>query len=373
METVAKAKGSDVHAPLVTIVIVNHNYCEYVEQCIRSVDQQDYKNIQCIVLECASNDNSLSVIEGALSQAKNEFFQLLCRDVNCGHLINSLSALEEIKGDFVTYLDADDFLFPEFVSTHVMAHLNDLNSAALSVTDQIQVGAAGQVLASTCHWHQKWRAFEPETAWIDLTNARSWMPNTQFRLEQTAISRLNYVPAWWSSWLMERWIWSATSGLMFRKRVIEALAPLVGNAAELRLDVGFDGYFARFAHSVGGTLVIDNAQGAYRRHGKNMWSSNEVLGGQTPNGGRDQVGRFHNSKRVARETLVAKYPDLLRILGGDLYYSIAWQLMSKQDFLTFAKNHEVDRAVWEHTLRIADASTPSFAAQLRALLVGTLP
>jgi glycosyltransferase involved in cell wall biosynthesis len=156
--------ATGAHAPLVTIVIVNHNYGEFVEQCIRSVDQQDYPDIQCIVMDFASSDNSLAVIEAILNQTRNSFFQLLRRDVNHGHLINSLSALDDITGDFITFLDSDDFLFPEFVSTHVKAHLNDVSSAALSVTDQIQVDSAGQVLAGTCHWHQKWRAFEPGTA-----------------------------------------------------------------------------------------------------------------------------------------------------------------------------------------------------------------
>jgi len=50
------SQATDVHAPLVTIVIVNHNYGEFVERCIQSVDRQDYPNIHCIVLECASSD-----------------------------------------------------------------------------------------------------------------------------------------------------------------------------------------------------------------------------------------------------------------------------------------------------------------------------
>src|ERR1700733_3632580 len=166
-----------IHAPLVTIVIINHNYSEFVGQCIRSVDQQDYPSIQCIVLECASNDDSLSVIDEALGRAKNPFFEFVRREDNHTHMINALSVLEHIKGEFLTYLDADDFLFPEFVSIHVRAHLNDLHSASVSVTDQVQVDAAGQILAGTCHWHQKWRAFEPGTAWTGVTLARSWAPN----------------------------------------------------------------------------------------------------------------------------------------------------------------------------------------------------
>jgi glycosyltransferase involved in cell wall biosynthesis len=351
-QLVSRNTPASLRAPLVTIVIVNYNYGKFVGQCIRSVDQQDYPNIQCIVMDCASNDNSLSVIEEALAQVRNPFFQLLRRGFNHGHLINSLSALDDVKGTFVTYLDADDFLFPEFVSTHVKAHLNHLNSAAISVTDQIQVDSADQIVAGTCHWHQKWRAFEPETAWTKLTDARSWMDNSLSRMEQTDCVGLYYIPAWWSSWPIERWIWSSTSGLMFRRSVLEILAPSAEQFADLH-HFAFDGYFARPSHSVGGTLVVDSTQGAYRRHGNNVFSSNPVLGGQTPNGSRDEVKIFQTGRRAMRQTLMMKYRDLTRLLGKELYYSMAWQLMPNQEFLAFAQRHGEDRIIWEKI--IADA------------------
>ena len=222
--------------PLATIIIVNHNYGEFVGRCIRSVDEQDYRNIQCIVLDCASTDDSLSAIEEAIGRATKSVFQVIRRNVNQGHLVNCLAALDQAKGTFLNYLDADDFLFPEFVSTHIKAHLNDLNSAALSVTDQIQINETGQVLAGTCHWHQKWRAFEQGTAWRDLTHARTLALNPPLRMQAMDISGLHYIPAWWSSWLMERWIWSATSGIVFRKSVIESFAPPLEQSRGLRLD-----------------------------------------------------------------------------------------------------------------------------------------
>jgi glycosyltransferase involved in cell wall biosynthesis len=353
----SEKSGADARAPLTTIVIVNHNYCEFVEKCIQSVDQQDYPNIQCIILDCASSDDSLPAIEDAVGRARNPFFRVIRRNVNQGHLVNGLSALEHAQGVFLSFVDADDYLFPEFISTHVKAHLNDLNSAALSVTDQIQVDAAGQILAGTCHWHQKWRAFEQGTAWTELTHARRWMLDPPFRMEPTDNARLYYIPAWWSSWLMERWIWCATSGIVFRKSVIEGIAPSTEQFADLR-HVGFDSFFARLAHSVGGTLVVDSAQGAYRRHGKNVWSSNPVLGGQTPNGSRDLLERFEITLRVARQTLVTRHRELTRLLGGELYYGIAWQLMSNQEFFAFVQRYETDRSIWEKTLASIDLTQP---------------
>jgi glycosyltransferase involved in cell wall biosynthesis len=347
-----------LQAPLATIILVNHNYGQFIDRCIRSVDQQDYSNVQCIVLDCASTDNSPSVIEEAVGRATKPVFQVIRRSVNEGHLINALAALEHAQGAFLTFLDADDFLFPEFISTHIKAHLNDVNSAALSVTDQVQVDSDERVIAGTCHWHQKWRASEHGTAWTRLSGARSWNANSPAGvLHMDEPNGLSYVPAWWSSWVIDRWIWSTTSALMFRKSVVESLTPTTEQFSAMRPNFGLDAYLARFAHSVGGTLVVDSTQGAYRRHGQNIWSNNQVFGGQTPNATRtDVVSRFGNIQRLARQTLTTKYQELLRQFGGELYYSIAWQLMSNQDFLEFTKAHQEDQAIWDKTLETVGAA-----------------
>jgi glycosyltransferase involved in cell wall biosynthesis len=340
--------------PLVSVVIINFNYGDFVEQAIRSIDAQDYDNIECLVVDCASTDNSLAAIEGVLGRTRRSVFRLLRRDANHGQVVNALSTLNEVKGVFVTYLDSDDVLFPDFVSTHVAAHLNDVNSASLTVSDQVQMDATCQMLAASCHWHQKWRASEPGSPWSDLSQARHWSAHSPYRL-QPFTGHLHYVPAWWSSWLPERWIWSTTSGLMFRTSVIDILAPAVASHNDLRA-VSLDGYFGRFAHSVGGTLVIDNTLGAYRRHGKNIWSDNTLLGGQTPNGTRDLSRRFIDSRQIARTVLTTKYAQLVRRLGADLYYSIAWQLMSNKDFKYFIREHPEDRPAWERTIQAATGS-----------------
>jgi glycosyltransferase involved in cell wall biosynthesis len=337
--------SAPLSSPLVTIIIVNYNYGKFVEHCIRSVDQQDYPNIQCIVMDCASNDNSLEIINQSLERTASGRFQLLRRASNLGHILNAISAIEEIKGVFVTFLDADDLLFPEFVSTHVSAHLNELQSAAVSVTDQVQINAAGEVLSGTCHWHQKSRTLDETNGWIDLTRARSWAPRSPYRIEKGHDYPLHYVPAWWSSWVAERWIWNSTSALMFRKAAVESFIP--PNIEPDHTTTGFDAYFARATHSIGGTLLIDSAQGAYRRHGKNLWSPAELLGGQTPSGRNDPNDLFRDVQKMTRRTLVANHHNLVRVFGGELYYSVMWQLMSNQDFYKFAATHNEDKVFWE--------------------------
>lgn len=121
-KTDSAGAGVPVRAPLVTVVIINYNYGGFIAQSIRSVDEQDYENIQCLVVDCGSTDNSLAAIESALGRTRGSYFKLLRRDVNQGQLSNALSMLDEVGGVFVTYLDSDDLLFPDFVSAHVDAH-----------------------------------------------------------------------------------------------------------------------------------------------------------------------------------------------------------------------------------------------------------
>ena len=343
--------------PLVTIVVVNYNYARFIEQCIRSVAAQDYRHIECLILDCASTDGSAAVIQSTLERLGDPRFKFRRRDFNRGQLANALSAINEINGAFVNFLDADDLLFPEFVSSHVKAHLNDLNPAAVTVSDQIQIDAAGHALAGTCAWHQKWRVQSLGNDWPDLSHARSWLPTSHGFAKCNEVA-LRYVPAWWSSWPGDRWIWSTTSAMMFRSTVIARLAP---GEAELegfgRLNL--DGYYARFAHSVGGTLIIDAAHGAYRRHGNNVWSSNPIFGGFSAASPRDEPGQLRALQELARRVLVARHGDLVPSIGGELYYSIAWQLMSNDDFFRFAKAHEADRVHWEATIKSANVAIPS--------------
>ncbi|WP_314955778.1 glycosyltransferase family 2 protein [Bradyrhizobium cosmicum] len=281
--------------PLVTIIVVNCNYGRFIEQCLVSVAQQDYPNIECIVVDCASSDDSRAVIEATLSRMPSSRFRVRHRDVNYGHLPNTLSALPEVNGTFLTCLDSDDLLFPSFVSAHVAAHLASPIPAALSVTDQIQIDAEGHVLAGTCHWHQKWHEFASRGA---------------------ASGAVRHIAPDWNGWTIAHWIWGSTSAIMFPTHVVKTLAPTMRAGEVFPAHVGIDSYYARLAHCLGGTLLIDAAHGAYRRHGGNTWSNNAVLGGQAASGRFDRADLFKATLSAARKTLAERGDDIARDFGA---------------------------------------------------------
>jgi hypothetical protein len=70
------------------------------------------------------------------------------------------------------------------------------------------------------------------------------------------------------------WLWSATSGLMFRRAVLQAIRPY--NVEDFQICADY--YLANFAHMLGGSLVTTEAHGYYRIHENNMWAKHAVLG-----------------------------------------------------------------------------------------------
>jgi glycosyltransferase involved in cell wall biosynthesis len=98
---------------LVSICITNYNYGNYVEAAIKSAAEQTYDNIEIIVLDDASTDNSIDI----LAKLKDKYnFRLIQNKKNIGMLKNFSQAGQEASGDYLTFLDADDVMTPDFAA-----------------------------------------------------------------------------------------------------------------------------------------------------------------------------------------------------------------------------------------------------------------
>lgn len=95
---------------LVSIMIPNRNHAAYVGQAIESALNQTYKNIEIIVNDNCSDDNSIEVISSYLSRGVR-----LCRNPE-NIAIRTLDVLIHLaEGDFLLILPADDLIKPSLV------------------------------------------------------------------------------------------------------------------------------------------------------------------------------------------------------------------------------------------------------------------
>ena len=89
--------------PLISVIIPNYNYARYLSVAISSVLSQTYPNIEIIVVNNGSTDNSIQVLRQFGSQI------ILLDQQNLGQSGARNSGLRAAQGDLIAFLDADDF------------------------------------------------------------------------------------------------------------------------------------------------------------------------------------------------------------------------------------------------------------------------
>lgn len=95
-----------MNTPLISIIINNYNYEKYVGKAIESVLAQTYHNIDVVIVDDGSTDNSKAIISSFAIE--KTYFK-----ANGGQVSAQNLGFEKCSGDIVIFLDSDDYLFPE--------------------------------------------------------------------------------------------------------------------------------------------------------------------------------------------------------------------------------------------------------------------
>lgn len=108
--------------PLVSIVINNYNYGQFLQEAIDSAFKQSYPNIEVVVVDDGSTDNSREII----ASYKEQIIPVLKE--NGGQASAFKAGFTASKGDIICFLDADDIFLPEKVSkiVDVFEHSEDI-------------------------------------------------------------------------------------------------------------------------------------------------------------------------------------------------------------------------------------------------------
>jgi len=108
---IVTAKGLD--EPLVSVVIPNYNYSRYLEKCLDSILSQSYSNLEVILVDDGSTDDSLEVAKKFREKIT------LCSQQNKGVNAARNLGIQKSSGAYIALCDSDDYWAPNKIEMQV--------------------------------------------------------------------------------------------------------------------------------------------------------------------------------------------------------------------------------------------------------------
>ncbi len=272
-------------SPKVSIVVTNYNYSEYIQDCLQSVSCQTYPELECIIVDDHSSDDSVEKIRQFINGDQSHIdFKLIRHELTRGQYAAFRTGIEHATGPFVSFLDADDLLLPDFVSEHVRVHVNG-PPVAFTSSNQYQIDSKGQLVGGS----------HPDL-------------HTQgtYRSVGTVSLRRSF------------WVWATTSSMMFRRTVLDYILSNTDDAFKKCAD----NYVCHFADLLGGSILIPTVLGCYRRHQRNTFSTNPLIGGRLPTGDMRHHPAHDSVLHSIRSCLFERNQQFIALLGLDGFFHV---------------------------------------------------
>jgi alpha-1,3-rhamnosyltransferase len=164
--------------PLVSVIALCYNQQDYLKYTLDSIINQDYPNIELIIIDDCSADCSVSLIDEwvrdkgvDVTVLKNEQNLGICKTANIG--------LNHCRGKYFQLIACDDILLPNKISTQVVILEQD-EKLAFAFSD-----------AYLMNHQEEWKAYGPKFIQTNLMHFRPFPKN----LYQLLITEKNFIPA----------------------------------------------------------------------------------------------------------------------------------------------------------------------------------
>lgn len=92
----------------VSVIVPVYNAELFLRECMESLVSQSLSDIEIICIDDCSTDESLSILQEY--QSRDERIRIICNEVNMGAAASRNKGLDEAEGNYVQFVDADDYL-----------------------------------------------------------------------------------------------------------------------------------------------------------------------------------------------------------------------------------------------------------------------
>lgn len=93
--------------PLVTVIVPVYNTEKYLDRCLKSITQQTYKNIEILLINDGSSDNSGKICD---NWAEKDLRIKVIHKKNAGLGMARNTGIENATGEYISFIDSDDFI-----------------------------------------------------------------------------------------------------------------------------------------------------------------------------------------------------------------------------------------------------------------------
>jgi glycosyltransferase involved in cell wall biosynthesis len=152
--------------PLVSIITPSFNQGEFIEETIKSVIHQDYPNIEYIIIDGQSTDNTINIIN-----KYNNYIKYWESEKDEGQTDAIIKGFKIASGKYITWLCSDDVLEPSAIS-YSIKYLENHPDVVMTYGDRLRIDRKGNTIGyhRYCEyrpWLLKWGfAFPQETSMI---------------------------------------------------------------------------------------------------------------------------------------------------------------------------------------------------------------
>ncbi len=93
----------------ISVIVPVYNSHKHIKECLDSIINQTYKNIEILVINDKSTDNSLEII----NSFKDKRIKIINLKKNSGVAVARNKGIEEATGNYICFIDSDDYWYPE--------------------------------------------------------------------------------------------------------------------------------------------------------------------------------------------------------------------------------------------------------------------
>jgi len=103
--------------PLVSILVATYNSGNFIKKSLESLIAQTYKNIEIVVCDDASSDNTVTLVKKYQEQDRR--IKIIENEKNLGIALNMNKGIKNCNGKYIAILDADDWAYPYRIEEQV--------------------------------------------------------------------------------------------------------------------------------------------------------------------------------------------------------------------------------------------------------------